>query len=116
MAEPDKPLESNDAAVLARVRRLMLIASLTTVIAFGAVIAVIGYRVFHWQGSASSPASAPATADLTGSLPVGAKVLSTTIGDGRIVLTLKVAGAIELRTFDAQTLRPLDHLRLSEAP
>jgi hypothetical protein len=116
MAEPDKPLEPNDAAVLARVRRLMLIASLTTVIAFGAVIAVIGYRVFHWQGSAPSPVSAPAPADLTASLPAGAKVLSTAVGDGRIVLTLEVSGAIELRTFDAQTLRPLGHLRLSPAP
>ena len=92
----------------------MLIASLTTVIAFGAVIAVIGYRVFHWRGSAPSPAPAPASVRAT--LPTGAKVLSTAIGDGRIVLTLEVAGAIELMTFDAQTLRPLGHLRLSSRP
>ena len=100
--------------MIARVRRLMLIASLTTVIAFGAVIAVIGYRVFHSQGSAPSPASAPAS--VAASLPAGAKVLSTAVGDGRIVLTLEVSGAIELMTFDAQTLRPLGHLRLSAGP
>ena len=92
----------------------MLIASLTTAIAFGAVIAVIGYRVFHWQGSAPSPASAPA--NLAAALPAGAKVVSTAVGDGRIVLTLDVSGAIELMTFDAQTLKPLGHLRLSAAP
>ena len=99
--------------MIARVRRLMLIASLTTVIAFGAVIAVIGYRVFHWQGS-TTPAAAPA--DVAASLPAGARVLSTAVGDGRIVLTLEVTGAIELMTFDAQTLKPLGHLRLSAAP
>jgi hypothetical protein len=116
MAEPDKPLAPDDAAVIGRVRRLMLIASLTTAIAFGAVIAVIGYRVFHWQGSAPSPASAPAPANLAAALPAGAKVVSTAVGDGRIVLTLDVSGAIELMTFDAQTLKPLGHLRLSAAP
>ena len=100
--------------MIARVRRLMLIASLTTIIAFGAVVAVIGYRVFHWQGSA--PSSAPAPANLAATLPAGAKVLSTAVGDGRIVLTLEVAGAIELMTFDAQTLKPLGHLRLSAGP
>jgi len=101
--------------VIARVRRLMLIASLTTVIAFGAVIAVIGYRVFHWQGSVP-PAPAVSPANVAAALPAGAKVLSTAVGDGRIVLTVEVSGAIELMTFDAQTLRPLGHLRLSTAP
>ena len=100
--------------MIARVRRLMLIASLTTVIAFGAVVAVIGYRVFHLQGSAPAPASAPA--NLTASLPAGAKVLSTAVGDGRIVLTLEVAGGIELMSFDAQTLKPLGQVRLPTSP
>ena len=100
--------------MIARVRRLMLIASLTTVIAFGTVIAVIGYRVFHAQGSAPSPA--PASANLTASLPAGAKVLSTAVGDGRVVLTLEVAGGIELMSFDAQTLKPLGQVRLSSGP
>jgi len=101
--------------VIARVRRLMLIASLTTVIAFGAVIAVIGYRVFHWQGSTSASAPPAPAAYVAASVPAGAKVLSTAVGDGRIVLTLEVSGAIELMTFDAQTLKPLGHLRLAPA-
>ncbi len=96
----------------------MLIASLTTAIAFGAVIAVIGYRVFHWQGSAPSPSPSPSPgpANVAASLPAGAKVLSMAVGDGRIVLTLEVSGAIELMTFDAQTLKPLGQLRLSTGP
>ena len=57
-----------------------------------------------------------APANLAAALPAGAKVVSTAVGDGRIVLTLDVSGAIELMTFDAQTLKPLGHLRLSAAP
>jgi hypothetical protein len=114
MPEPEKSPEPQDAAVIAKVRRLMLIATLTTVIAFGAVIAVIGYRVFHWQGS--GPAPTPAAATIAATLPAGAKVLSTAVGDGHIVLTLQVSGAIELMTFDAQTLKPLGRLHLSERP
>ena len=49
------------------------------------------------------PQAAPA-------LPAGAKVLSSAVGEGRIVLTVEVGGAIELCSFDLATLRPLDHV------
>ena len=90
----DKPLDPQAAAAIARVRRLMMIATLTTVIAVGFVFVVIGYRVSHWQGSAPPP-----PADLTAMLPAGAKVLSSAVGDGHIVLTVEVNGAVELRTY-----------------
>jgi hypothetical protein len=99
------------AAAIARVRRLMLIASLTTIVAVGFVFAVIGYRLFHWQGSAPAPPP-----DLTATLPAGAKVLSSAVGDGHIVLTVEVNGSIELRTFDLNTLKPLGRLRLETKP
>src|SRR5690242_6239645 len=105
----EKPLDPEAAAALARVRRLMMIASVTTFVAIGAVFAVIGYRVFHWQGSVPRPA--PAT-EIAG-LPAGAKVLSTAVGDGHVVMTLEVGGAIELRTFDLTTLKPLARVRLA---
>jgi hypothetical protein len=106
----EKPLDPEAAAAIARVRKLMLIASVTTLIAVGAVLAVIGYRVFHAQGSA------PATSGtVVADLPTGAKVLSSAAGDGRIVLTVEVDGAIELRTFDLATLKPLGRLRLAPA-
>jgi hypothetical protein len=104
----DKPLDPQAAAAIARVRRLMMIASLTTFIALGFVFAVIGYRVFHWQGSAP-----PAAADISASLPAGAKVLSSAVGDGRVVLTVEVNGAVELRSYDLNTLKPLGRLRLA---
>ena len=106
----EKPLDPEAAAAIARVRRLMMIASVTTFVAIGAVFAVIGYRVFHWQGSAPAPASpAPEIAGL----PAGAKVLSSAVGDGHIVLTVDIGGAIELRTFDLITLKSLARARLA---
>lgn len=107
---PNKPLDPEATAVIARVRRLMLIASLTTIVAIAAVLAAIGYRVWHSQGSAIS--SAPPAKPLPAGLPPDAKVLSTTIGEGRIVLTIQADGAIELRSFDLQTLKPLGRVRL----
>jgi len=86
----------------------MLIASLTTVIAVGAVFGVIGYRVFR-----SGESAAPPTAAATTSLPAGAKVLSTAVGDGHVVLTVEVNGAVELLSFDLRTLQPRGRLRLA---
>ncbi len=90
----------------------MLIASLTTIIAVFFVFAAIGYRVFHMGGSAPPPPPA----DLTATLPAGARVLSSAVGDGHIVLTVEIDGAIELRSFDLNTLKPLGRLRLRDKP
>ena len=108
---PEKPFDPEAAAAIARVRKLMLIASVTTLIAVGAVLAVIGYRVSHLQGSGAAPAAAGAAVSVRG-LPAGTKVLSSAVGDGRIVLTVEVDGAIELRSFDLDTLKPLGRARL----
>jgi hypothetical protein len=101
-----KPLDPESARVVARVRRLMMIASLTTIVAVAAVIAVIGYRVFRDEGRA-----APVQA-VSAALPAGAKVLSSTIGEGRLVLTVEIDGAIELLSFDLNTLKPVGRARL----
>ena len=52
------------AALFARVRRMMLIAGLTTALAVTAVMIAIGYRLFRTEGSA-------VTADYTAALPKG---------------------------------------------
>ena len=38
------------------------------------------------------------------------------VGDGRVVLTVEVAGAVELYAFDLKTLRPLGQVRLAPKP
>jgi hypothetical protein len=108
--EDEKPLEPEAARAVAQVRRLMMIATATTFVAVAVVLGVIGYRVFKSGGSA------PALSDTVAQLPAGAKVLSTAVGDGRIVLTVEIAGALELRTFDLNTLKPVGRMRFAPAP
>lgn len=111
-AVPDTtPLDLAQQQNLARVKRVMMIASVTTFLAVAAVLGLIGYRVFHLGGSAP-----PAFADVTAALPAGAKVLSTAVGDGRIVVTIEIAGSIELRIFDLNTLKALGQVRLNPSP
>ncbi len=110
MSDDEKPLEPEAARAVAQVRRLMMIASATTFIAVAVVLGVIGYRVFKAEGSAAPPP------DVTAALPAGAKVISTAVGDGRIVVTIDVAGATELRLFDLTTLKALGRIRLAPKP
>jgi hypothetical protein len=99
LSDDEKPLDPQAERAIAKVRRLMLIASVTTFVAVGAVLAVIGYRVFHAGGSA------PSAANIEVDLPTGAKVLSTTIGEGRLVVTIEFNGKTEVRLFDLATLK-----------
>jgi tellurite resistance protein TehA-like permease len=107
----EKPLNPAAERAIVNVRRLMMIASGTTFLAVAAVLVVIGYRVFRMGESAPAPA-----AEIPAALPAGAKVLSSAVGEGRIVLTIDVGGAIELRSFDLNALKPLGRLRLSPRP
>ena len=106
--ETEKPLDPEAARVVANVRRLMMIATMTTFIAVATVIAVIGYRVFKGEERVQVLQSVSAT------LPAGTKVLSSAIGEGRVVLTVEVNGAIELLSFDLNTLKPVGRVRLAQ--
>jgi len=97
------------AALFARVRRLMLIAGLTTALAVAAVLIAIGYRLFRTEGSAN-------TTDVTATLPKGARIVSTGVAGDRLVVTLEVGGVTEIRTFDARTLRPAGRLKFVGEP
>ena len=107
-ADDEAPLDPAAARIVAKVRWLMLIAGATTLIAIAAVIGVIGYRVFKAEGSAA--------ADVTALLPKGARVISAAVAEDRIAVTLDVGGAIEIRTFDAKTLKPTGRLRFATEP
>ncbi len=94
---------------VARVRWLMIISGLTTVVAIAAVIGAIGYRVFRVGGVA-----APAAGTII--LPKGARVVAAAVAGERIVVTLDIAGATEIRTFDAKTLKEAGRIRFATAP
>src|ERR1700712_1122238 len=97
------------AALFARVRRMMLIAGLTTALAVAAVLIAIGYRLFRPEGS-PPPSDPPAT------LPKGARIVSTAAAGDRLVVTLDIGGAVEIRTFDAKTLKPAGKLKFVSEP
>jgi hypothetical protein len=97
------------AALFARVRRMMLIAGLTTAIAISAVVFAIGYRLFKSEGSVN-------TAEITAALPKGAVIRSTAVAGDRLVVTLDVGGTTEIRTFDAHTLKPAGRLKFVNEP
>jgi hypothetical protein len=112
MSDPSS-VDPQQAEFIARVRRLMLLTVGGTFLAVAVVVALIGYRLFRSGESAVSHATATAPVAASATLPAGAKVLSSAIGDGHIVLTVEVDGAIELRSFDLKTLKPLGRLRLA---
>src|SRR6185437_13533615 len=99
--------------LLMRVRRMMLIAGATTALAIGAVLIAIGYLVSRGEGSS---ATSSAMADVTATLPRGARIVSTAAAGDRLVVTLDVAGHTEIRTFDAHTLKPAGRLTFTTAP
>jgi len=99
------------AALFARVRRMMLIAGLTSALAVAVVLIAVGYRLYRGKGSAPA-----ASSDMTASLPKGARIVSTAIAGDRLVLILDIDGVTEIRTFDAKTLKPAGQLRFVSEP
>jgi len=99
------------AALMARVRRMMLIAGLTSALAVAVVLIAVGYRLYRGEGS-----PAAASADIIATVPKGARIVSTAVAGERLVLTLDIAGVTEIRTFDARTLKPAGKLRFVNEP
>lgn len=104
---PDPPPEQ--AALIARVRRMMVIAGLTTAVGVGALLVVIGYRLFKTEGSAS-------TVDITATLPKGARIVAAAAAGDRLAVTIDIGGMTEIRTFDAKTLKPAGRLKFANEP
>jgi hypothetical protein len=107
--DEEQPLDPAAARMVGRVRWLMLISGLTTMLAVAAVIGVIGYRVFRSEGSVGP-------SEVTALLPKGARIVSTAVADDRLVVTVESQGAIEVRTFDLHSLRPAGRLRFATEP
>src|ERR1700753_2837275 len=95
--EDKKPLPPEQQKIVARVRWLMLLSGLATLLGIAVVIGVIGYRFSHGNGSA-------APTEVTALLPKGAKVVSTAVADDRLAVTIEQGGQVEVWTFDLKTL------------
>jgi TRAP-type C4-dicarboxylate transport system permease small subunit len=101
----------DQAALIARVRRMMLIAGLTSALAVAVVLIAVGYRLYRGEGSPAAAAT-----DIIATLPKGARIVSTAVAGERLVLTLDIAGVTEIRTFDAKTLKPAGNLKFVSEP
>jgi hypothetical protein len=108
-SDDDKPLTPEQQKIVARVRWMMLVSGFATVLGIAVVIGLIGYRFYRSDGRIGP-------AEVTALLPKGAKIVSTAVSDGRLVVTLEAGGQIEVRTFDVQTLRPAGRLRFATEP
>ena len=106
-SDDDKPLDPAQARIVAKMRRLMLVSGFATVFGVAVIIGVIGYRVFKDEGR---------VVDVTATLPKGAKIIATAVAGDRIAVTIEVAGALEIRTFDVKSLKPTGRLRLASEP
>ena len=106
---PEPTLEQ--AVLFARVRRMMLIAGLTSALAVVVVLIAVGYRLYRGEGSSTA-----ATSDVIAALPKGARIVSTGVAGERLVVTLDIGGVTEIRTFDAKTLKPAGKLKFVSEP
>lgn len=88
----------------------MLISAATTGVAVAAVMFAIVYKLVRSDGTA------PAPAEQTAMLPKGARIVSTAVAGDRLVVTLDIGGATEIRTFDARTLKPTGRLGFASNP
>ncbi|MCC7346582.1 MAG: hypothetical protein IT538_04215 [Variibacter sp.] len=110
MPSTDEPLDPEAARVLSKVRRLMGISVVFTGVAIAAVLMVVGYRMMRTEGPRAPSVDAAAM------LPAGARIVATTVGEGRLVLTVEAGGETELHLFDLQTLQPRGKLAIKRGP
>ncbi len=102
-------LTPEQAALTAKVRRMMLVAGLTTALGIGALLIAIGYRLFHTESSV-------AASEVTITLPKGARIVSTAVTGDRLALTLDIGGITEIRTYDAHSFKPLATVKFASGP
>jgi hypothetical protein len=119
------PLEPDATHALGNIRRLMLFSNLFMVVAIGAVLTVVGYRLFRTEPAPPPPPPTPAAPkpvlatipnDMTLTLPRGARIVATAVAGDRLVITLEIDGGTEIRTFDIRTLQPTGRLMFGIVP
>jgi hypothetical protein len=135
--DDDDKLTPEQAQIVARVRWLMLTSGFATVLGIAVVVSIVGYRVFRTEGRSgaaavqiagqvstpvlstpvlSTPVLGPGPVEATARLAKGARVISVATAGDRIVVTIDVGGAPEVRIYDARTLSPEGRLRFVEEP
>jgi len=106
----EKPLDPDQARFMARVKLMMALSGVATLLGIAVVLGVIGYRVSRSGGSGEP-------VETTVRLPPNSRVLQTAVAGDHVVVTIEVpGGGVEIRSFEAQTLRPAGRLRFATEP
>jgi hypothetical protein len=112
----EKPLTPEQQKIVAKVRWLMLLSGLATMLGIAVVVGVVGYRMFRADATVPLAEASGPPPDMTVVLPKAAKVIATAVVDSHIMVTVDLGGATEVRTYDLRTLRPTGRLRFSNEP
>jgi hypothetical protein len=107
--DEDDKLTPAQAQIVARVRWLMLLSGVATMLGIAVVVSIVGYRVFRTEGI-------PTLVEATARLPKGARIVSIGTAGDRIAVTVDIGGTTEVRIFDAKTLSQAGRLRFAEEP
>jgi hypothetical protein len=106
----EKPIDPEQARFMARVRLMMALSGVATMLGIAVVLGVVGYRVSRSGGS-------PAPTETTVRLPAGSRIAQTAVAGDHVVVTIELpGGGVEIRSFDAQTLQPAGRLRFATEP
>jgi len=105
---PEEALTPEQERIISKFRRFSSVSMLIMVLGVAAVLGVISYRMMRGKPLATS--------EVTALLPKGASIVSTAVSGDVVVVTLNVAGATEIRTFDLKTLAPAGTLRFAIEP
>jgi len=97
----EEELTPEQVQLIARVKRLMALPLLIMAAGFLTVFGVIGYRLYFKTPPRPSP-----TIERVMNLPRGARVVSTTVNDGKIVVTVETGGVTEVLMYDLATMQP----------
>lgn len=93
--EDDKPLDPKVEAIRRRMVRLLMVSGGIMMIGLMTVLAAIVYKVN------TSVSKSVVLDESTLTIPRNSEIISTAMGDGRVMLTLKgTDGSRELRIFD----------------
>jgi hypothetical protein len=105
----DEPLDPAQVRVVRRLRGLMLFSGLIMVGGFIVVFGVIAYRL-------SAGTERGKSAESNVSLPKGARVVATAVSGDKLLITIEIAGATEVRIYDLATLEPRGRLTIKTEP
>jgi hypothetical protein len=106
----EKPLDPEQTRFMRRVKLMMALSGVATLLGIAVVLGIVGYRVFR-SGGREAPT------ETTVLLPNNSRIAQTALVGDHFVVTIEIpGGGIEIRSFDAQSLRPAGRLRFATEP